>query len=509
MVSSSGEQEAGDGPPHPQRAGARRLARRAGVGRLDPSSSLEDLPQLGGRGFLELIVAAFRRRLVWPPAQEGRRVAKAISLQVIVSDFADALDAQRLPAQVLALVPARRGAGHALVPCPVCPFAPGMVLRRSFAQRRQLLDQLAPPLRREGRRHADVLEPDALVVETEQKRSHHRPGPILVPAKTRHDAVCGAGMLDLDHRALVGLVGLVETLGHHAVEARSFEARKPVLRDCAIARRGREEDGRPDLAERALEPLAPLFLGSSAEIVLAFEEKIEGDERGWRLLGEQLDARRRRMDAQEQRIEVEPVLGGDDDLPVEHAARRRLLAERREQLGEVPVERFFLARLQNHFRAVAEDEGAEAVPLRLVEPAAALGQRRGELRQHWLDGWPQHGPQHLTPPARVDARAGRAYERRRRRRRWQARASRSRSYSSSSARSTRKSSAARARNRPCSAAIWARCSSSWASSPRRFSCAPARSSWVFPRSSSTSRRSPPRWCARSPSISARSTASYP
>src|SRR5204863_8816936 len=106
------------------------------------STAAEDLLELRGRGFLELVVAALRWRLVRPPALEGGRVPEAVALQVIVGHLADALDAERLPGEVLAPVPARRAAGHPLIAVPLGPFAPGLALGGPFAQRRKLSGQL-------------------------------------------------------------------------------------------------------------------------------------------------------------------------------------------------------------------------------------------------------------------------------------------------------------------------------------------------------------------------------
>ena len=52
--------------------------------------------------------------------------------------------------------------------------------------------------------------------------------PALVPAEAGDDAVGGARVLDLDHRALAGLVRAVSRLRDDAVEAGAFEAREPV-----------------------------------------------------------------------------------------------------------------------------------------------------------------------------------------------------------------------------------------------------------------------------------------
>src|SRR5260221_547057 len=70
------------------------------------SALAENLAQFHRRRLLQLIVPALGRRLVRPPALEGGRVPEPIALQMIVGDLADALDAQRLPGEILAAIPA-------------------------------------------------------------------------------------------------------------------------------------------------------------------------------------------------------------------------------------------------------------------------------------------------------------------------------------------------------------------------------------------------------------------
>ena len=48
--------------------------------------------------------------------------------------------------------------------------------------------------------------------------------PVLVPAEAGDDAVGGARVLDLDHRALAGLIRPVDRLGDHAVEPGALES---------------------------------------------------------------------------------------------------------------------------------------------------------------------------------------------------------------------------------------------------------------------------------------------
>src|SRR5919197_2691977 len=87
-------------PLHDVDARARQSAARAGeaaAGSGAVGSGREDALELVRLRDLELVVSTIFRRLVRPPAQEGRRVAEAIALQVVVLHFAHALRAQRLP----------------------------------------------------------------------------------------------------------------------------------------------------------------------------------------------------------------------------------------------------------------------------------------------------------------------------------------------------------------------------------------------------------------------------
>src|SRR6185295_8248033 len=103
----------------------------------------ENLLELVSARDFELVVAAFAWRLVRSPAQENRGVAKAVSLQMIVLDFADALDAQRLPGKILARAPAALSAGHTCrLVAGLRPFAPRMISQRVLAQRLELTGEL-------------------------------------------------------------------------------------------------------------------------------------------------------------------------------------------------------------------------------------------------------------------------------------------------------------------------------------------------------------------------------
>ncbi len=107
----------------------------------------EDALELVGGRHLQLIVAAVARTLVRAPAHELRGVAEARALHVVVRDLAGSLGPQRLPAQVLASVPAAARPGHALprrcrLRLRLGPVPPGMAVERVRAQRRQLGDEL-------------------------------------------------------------------------------------------------------------------------------------------------------------------------------------------------------------------------------------------------------------------------------------------------------------------------------------------------------------------------------
>ena len=72
--------------------------------------------------------------------------------------------------------------------------------------------------------------------------------------------------------------------------------------------------------------------------------------------------------------------------PSSTARSRQRCAQRRLQLGEVAAQRLQVAALDVDLVAVAEHQRAKAVPLRLVQPAVALGDLGRQLREHRLDG---------------------------------------------------------------------------------------------------------------------------
>ena len=93
------------------------------------------------------------------------------------------------------------------------------------------------------------------------------------------------------------------------------------------------------------------------------------------------------MDAELESVEVEPVGAGDDDLAVEYAALRQVREERGLDLREVAVEALGVAALEEEFVAVAEDEGAEAVPFGLEDPVRIFRDGVDTLGEHRQNGW--------------------------------------------------------------------------------------------------------------------------
>ena len=231
-----------------------------------------------------------------------------------------------------------------------------------------------------------MVELADVVVQPEQERSDERPGPVLVPAEAGHDAVGRALVLDLEHRPLARLVRGVEPLGDDPVEPGALEPVEPVGRLGPVAGRRGQVDRRLGRPEDRLEPGAPLSLLDRPEVLVPERQEVPRHEAGRRLGRQHPDPRFGRVDPEQERVEVErPVGPRDHDLAVEDAAFGERRAERLTELGEVAVERLEVPRLGEHLVAVAEDDRPEAVPLRLVQPALAVGQRAGGLRQHRLE----------------------------------------------------------------------------------------------------------------------------
>ena len=231
---------------------------------------------------------------------------------------------------------------------------------------------------RERRGDADVVQRALVVVEPEQQRADQRAGALLVPAEAGDHAVGGAHVLHLEHRALARLVGGVARLGDHAVEAGALEAVEPVARRprgraCrASGARGGAASRAPPRAARGAPPAAAPRRSSSPA---ASRSKATND--AGVSAASFVDPRRRRVQAQLQRVEVEAARRRDHDLAVDHAARaaalrRSACVRARGSSGRAASGRGSGCRASSPSRKTMR---AKAVPLGLEEPALALGQR--------------------------------------------------------------------------------------------------------------------------------------
>ena len=144
-------------------------------------------------------------------------------------------------------------------------------------------------------------------------------------------------------------------------------------------------DRRLHARERGFETGAPLALRHLAQVLVAERQQVPRDEARRRLGGQHVHPRRGRVDAQQQRLEVERPVPGDDDLAVEDAPLRERRPERLGELREVAIERLQVARLRVDLVAVAEDDRPEPVPFGLEQPAVAVGQAVDRLGEHRFD----------------------------------------------------------------------------------------------------------------------------
>src|SRR5215213_8803031 len=105
---------------------------------------------------LQLRKRAVTRLLITSPPPKLRRVTKAISLHVIISNFHHELRSQRLPRQILPRAPTTLRTGNPEIV--TRPFLPRMFRERVFAVRLQKLHQIDTLLIRKTRTHTDVLQ---------------------------------------------------------------------------------------------------------------------------------------------------------------------------------------------------------------------------------------------------------------------------------------------------------------------------------------------------------------
>ena len=179
-------------------------------------------------------------------------------------------------------------------------------------------------------------------------------------AVAERDDVGGAGVLDLQHRALVRLVGVVEALGDDAVQTRSLELGEPASRGRGIFGRPGHVHGRLDARQQILELGAARGERCLAQIAVAASQQVEDDEQGGRLVRQLRDAGGGGVDARAERLPVQPLRAPrprwNDDLAVDEARLRQHPRQRLDQFGEVPGERLRAARSQLHALPVPRRE---------------------------------------------------------------------------------------------------------------------------------------------------------
>ena len=332
------------------RAGAARSRRRrpndwgaTSAGRAAPAA--EDLRELVRRRDLELIVAAVARAAC--RGASAGRPPRGGSGRPACGRTSPRTRARRAAAPTTG--PCRRSSGSARRAC-ACEPSPGRRPRRATGGRR------ARPSRsgassaascfadrhRERRRHADVVQRAVVVVEAEQQRADQLAGAVLVPAEAGDDAVGGAHVLDLQHRALARLVRAARRLGDHAVEPGALEAVEPV---------GGERRDRACIGVRCTGGAAPASSALEQRAALAPAAARAGRGRPRRagrtprttpasprasFATRDAAGCRRICSASKSR----PPARGDHDLAVDHAAARAALrASSVVQLGKVAVER--------------------------------------------------------------------------------------------------------------------------------------------------------------------------
>jgi hypothetical protein len=88
------------------------------------------------------------------------------------------------------------------------------------------------------------------------------------------------------------------------------------------------------------------------------------------------------MQAKLQRVEVKSIVLDDDDLPIQHAARRQDRTQRIQELREIAVERLFVATLDQDLIPIAKHQRPKAVPFGLENPIPGGRQFTHALGQH-------------------------------------------------------------------------------------------------------------------------------
>ena len=152
---------------------------------------------------------------------------------------------QRLPGKILAAAPAalcprHTASGFSVRRQMAHPLLPRVIVQCVRAIRRQKVQQFPSLLRGETRAHTHVLQHTRFVIKPKQQRPDGFVLRTLVPAKSRDYAIAFPLVLHFEHRPLVRFVVSRSRLGHHAIQACSFESPEPVQGGGPILCRGRK-----------------------------------------------------------------------------------------------------------------------------------------------------------------------------------------------------------------------------------------------------------------------------
>ncbi len=191
------------------------VGRRKRQASKDSSTLWKNCRQFLWRNNFKLGVGTIAGLFVRSPSAELRRMPKAISLHVVISNFYNQFRPHWFPRQIFALAPATLSAGHSLNAFIIfgrvlSPCLPRMVHQCIFSIRLEKLHQLFSFRRAETRTDPNVLQSAGIVEQTEQQRAYHRLLAFFMPAESSHHAIAVAFVFHFKHHSLVRLVSSCE-----------------------------------------------------------------------------------------------------------------------------------------------------------------------------------------------------------------------------------------------------------------------------------------------------------
>src|SRR5580700_4060034 len=128
-----------------------------------------------------------------------------------------------------------------------------------------------------------------------------------MPSKSRNHAVAVALVLDLEHHALIRLVGSVGLFRDYAVEACSLEAPKPILCNVPVTCSRSEVDGGGRIPQQHFKFSSADFEWFTAQVTIAVAEQIEKHNRRRCLVRQELGPGGGRVQPELQGIKVELI----------------------------------------------------------------------------------------------------------------------------------------------------------------------------------------------------------